>query len=460
MYQSSIKVQLPRVVLGLAIALGLATPAFSQSAPAANSGNLMLLDTLFKNGVITKVQYDALVAQEQQRQAAAVATVQAAPQASASDTTAAPAQKSGINPFKSKDENFTMKIGGRIQADYGFGDSDKTKIGNAQEMRRTRFDLSGTIYKDWSYMVSYDFSASPDEIKNAYLTYTGFKDTELTVGYFKEFFSLEYQTTNKALEFNERSMLNDSIDPPKRFGLGYMRHSSFGEHSEYTIGVGLFGSGYPRDTDKNDDAGVGGAARATLVPIHTDDRLFHVGINAEYRHPGHTEEVDFATKPSAHFASSLIDTDDILDVTKEQKLGGEVAGVYGPLAMQAQYDTMKIKRSVGPDLSFNGWYAQASYFLTDDSRAKAYENGSYGTIKPKGEYGAWQVGLRYDTQNLISHDIIGGKETNATAALNWYVNKYLRFSIDYTKVTKLDRPGNINDNNKPTIVVGRMWIGF
>jgi phosphate-selective porin OprO/OprP len=458
MYQARTKARWPRIALGIAIALACSSPAWSQAAPPADNGNIMLLDTLLKNGVITKAQYDALVAQEQKRQAAAVATVQAAPAGTVSEAT--PATQTNVTPFKSKDENFTMKLGGRIQADYGFGDSDKTKVGNAQEMRRTRFDLSGTIYKDWSYMVSYDFSASPDEIKNAYLDYTGFKDTDLTVGYFKEYFSLEYQTSNKATEFQERSMLNDSFDPPKRFGLGYFRHSNFAEHSEYTLGVGLFGSGYPRDTAGNDDSGVGVAARATLVPIHTDDRLFHVGLDTEYRHTGHTEEVDFSAHPNAHFADSLIDTSDIANVTKEEKLGGEVAGVYGPLSMQAQYDTMKIKRSIGPDLSFTGWYAQASYFLTDDSRAPAYEAGSYGTIKPKGKYGAWQIGVRYDTQNLISHDVIGGKEANFDAALNWYVNKYVRFSINYIKVLKLDRPGDINDNNKPTIVVGRMWIGF
>ncbi len=458
MHQSSFKMQLPRVAMALAVALGFASPAWSQSAPPADNGNLMLLNTLFKNGVITKAQYDALVAQEQKRQAAAMVAVQAAPPAPASETV--PATKTNVTPFKTKDENFTMKLGGRIQADYGFGSSDKTKIGNAQEMRRTRFDLSGTLYKDWSYMVSYDFSASPDEIKNAYVSYTGFKDTELTIGYFKEFFSLEYQTSNKVTEFQERSMLDDSFDPPKRFGLGYMRHSNFATESEYTLGVGVFGSGYPRDTDQNDDAGVGVAARATLAPIHTDDRLLHLGIDTEYRHTGHTEEVDFATQPNAHFADSLIDTGDILNVTEEEKLGGEIAGVIGPWSLQAQYDVMKLKRSLGSDLTFHGYYAQASYFLTDDSRAPAYGNGSYGTIKPKSKYGAWQVGLRYDTQDLIDGDVNGGKEANLDAAVNWYVNKYLRFSLNYIKVLKLDRPHNINDDNKPSIVAGRMWIGF
>ncbi|HXO99106.1 MAG TPA: porin [Luteibacter sp.] len=444
---------------GLALAaLAAPLPLMAQDAPPApDSGNIMLLDTLLKNGVITQAQYDQLVAQEKRKAAAPVATVVA--------PSPPPAEKSGNGialetPPRKKNDDFTLKIGGRIHADYGFADSDKTKIGSAQEMRRLRFDISGTIYQDWAYMLSYDFAASPDDIKNAYVSYIGFKDTELTVGYFKEPFSLEYQTSNKALEFNERSMLNDSIDPPKRMGLGYFRHSTLQNGSEYTAAVGLFGHAVPQDTDEGGNSGVGVAGRATYVPFHEKDRLFHIGIDGEWRHPGDGEPVGMSTHPNAHFASSLIDTGPILNVDNQTKLGGELAGVYKRLSMQAQYDTEKVKRSTGPDLTFNGWYAQASLFLTDDSRAPAYENGSYGTIKPHGKYGAWQIGLRYDTQNLTSHDIVGGEETNVDAALNWYVNRYLRFSVNYVKVIKLDRPGDPHDGDKPTLVIGRMWIGW
>lgn len=44
--------------------------------------------------------------------------------------------------------------------------------------------------------------------------------------------------------------------------------------------------------------------------------------------------------------------------------------------------------------------------------------------------------------------------------MNWYVNRYLRFSVNYIKVLELDRPGDLHSHDKPSIVASRMWIGF
>jgi phosphate-selective porin OprO/OprP len=439
--------------LGIGVGLmALAAPTWAQSAAPGGDNNVLLLDMLLKNGAITKTQYDQLVQQQAAQQAEHEKAV-----------AAAPVQQVATEPAKKKDENFTLKIGGRVQSDFGFVNNDKTRLGSGQEMRRARLDISGTFYKDWAYMLSYDFASSPNEIKNAYVSYIGFKDTEISVGYLKPAFSLEYQTSNKATEFQERSMLNDSFDPPKRMGINAFRHSKLGD-GEYTASVGVFGQTIPTDTEDGDDSGVGVIGRVTWAPVHTDDRLLHIGLDGEYRKPGDTEAFDLAAHPSSHMADSLIDTDTIPGVDKQTKLGAELAGVYGPLAVQGQYTTQTLKRSNnivnGGDLTFNGWYVQGSYFLTDDSRAAAYENGSYGTIKPKGKYGAWQLGLRYDTQNLNEGDFNGGQETNLTAALNWYVNKYLRFSMNYVKVLKLDRPGDMHNDDKPDLVVARVWLGW
>ncbi len=466
-----------RRALGLAPVVGLTwgTPLFAQAAPAAAPAmdvNISLLDTLLHNGVITQAQYDQLVAQVRQRDAA----LQAAARPLASQpadrpartgagggfgpqvATTKPQDKNLLDKIKSGGNGVTFKIGGRIQADYGFSKSDKTRVGTGSEMRRARLDFSGDLGKNFDYMLSYDFATN--DLKNAYLEYTGLKDTTISIGYFKEYFSLEYQTSNKATEFQERSMLDDSFDPPKRLGIGYFRNSKLSDHSEYTFGIGAFGNAVPQDTNPGDNSGFGIAARGTIVPIRTDRNLLHLGLSFEYRNPGRTEEIDLSTHPNAHFAPSLIDTGDILDVDKEFKYSAEFAGDLGRLSLQAQYSGMRFTRLDAPDLNFHGWYAQASFFLTDDARAPAYDGGSYGTIKPHGKYGAWQLAFRYDTQDLNTSDILGGKEANVDGAINWYVNKYVRFSVNYIKVVELDRPGDIHDHDKPTIAAGRIWIGF
>lgn len=427
------------------LALACAVPLQAQDASGSNDVNMLLLDTLLKNGAITQSQYDTLKKQEQSRAAARATPVAAAPQPKAASAT-------------KSDSDFTFNVGGRLQLDAGFFNSDKTHIGSGQEARRMRFDITGKIYHDWEYGLSYDF-ASSDEIKNAYLSYVGFKNTALTVGYFKLPFSLEYQTSSKNTEFQERSLLHDTFDPPKRVGIGLDHHGLWGTGS-YTASVGVFGEEIPSDTESGGDSGIGVAGRVTYAFVHTRDRLLHIGANAEWRNPGDGEVVRLQSRPDAHLASRLVDTSAIPDVDDDLKVGGEFAAVTGPLAFQGQYVSEQVRRGVGSNLNFDGWYVQGSYFLTGESRAAFYKGGRFGGVKPHGPNGAWQLGLRYDTVDLIDGGFNGGREANVTAALNWYINKYLRFSMNYVKVMKLDRPGNVHDDDKPDMVIARMWLGF
>jgi phosphate-selective porin OprO/OprP len=438
-------------VLGIGVGMmAPGMPAWGQEAASSHDGNTLLLDTLLKNGALTQAQYDALVRQEQARQAAQQVAVAVAPPPSGPPI--------GV-PTIAKDKNFTMKIGGRMHVDAGYFDNDKTHIGNGQEIRRARLDISGTIMKDWGYLLSYDW-ASSDPIKNANISYLGWKNTTVTFGYFKQPFSLEYQDSAKYTEFQERSLLHDTFDPPTRVGVGVEKFGHWGT-GEYTAAVSLNGDAVPTEKEKTGDSGVGMDGRLTYAFVHTDDRLFHVGLDAEWRNPGDGEEVSLSTRPNAHLASAMVDTDAIPDVSSESKLGGEVAAVAGPLSVQGQYVAERMRRNTGAgNLDFDGWYLQGLYFLTDDSQASTYKQGRFGGINPSGRFGAWQLGLRYDTVDLIDGGFNGGREANVTAALNWYVNKYIRFSMNYVKVLKLDRPGDVHDGDRPNMLIARMWLGF
>ena len=460
-------------LVALSMAVGLAS--YGASAQGAQGGSL--LEVLLKNGTITPAQYaqlkhqaaaspagsqDALLSVLKQNGAiSATQYAQLSAQASTAPAPAAapsPVAAAAVLPKLQSSPGFTMKIGGRVQADAAFFDNDKTHNGNEQEMRRARLDLKGKIGHDWGYSLSYDFASTA--IKNANFSYLGFKDTDLTFGYFKEPFSLEYQTSSKYTEFQERSMLDDSFDPPKRIGIGAFRHVAHGTR-EYTAYAGVFGEAVPSDVDKHGDSGIGVAGRATYAFVHTDDRLLHVGASAEWRNPGDGEVVDIGSHPGAHLATQLIDTGPIQAVDSQLKTGVEAAGMWGPLALQGQYTREQIRRNLGqPGLTFGGWYVQGSYFLTNDSRAAAYDGGAFGGIKPNGRYGAWQLALRYDHLNLLDKDVRGGEESNAAVALNWYINRYLRWSVDYIKVLKLDRPGTGFDGDKPGIVEARFWLGW
>jgi phosphate-selective porin OprO/OprP len=98
-----------------------------------------------------------------------------------------------------------------------------------------------------------------------------------------------------------------------------------------------------------------------------------------------------------------------------------------------------VARDTGGNLSFSGFYAFASYFITGESRAYIPSEASFGRVKPKNNFGlksgsgpgAWEVALRYSYVDLNDEDVQGGEENNVTAGLNWYLNPNVRIAFNY-----------------------------
>jgi hypothetical protein len=95
-----------------------------------------------------------------------------------------------------------------------------------------------------------------------------------------------------------------------------------------------------------------------------------------------------------------------------------------------------------PGLKFQGGYAQAAYVLTGETRPYNAASAAYGGIVPAnpfsltGGWGAWEIAGRYSTIDLndrlgAANGVPGGRQTIYTVALNWYVNRNVRFMFDY-----------------------------
>ena len=115
--------------------------------------------------------------------------------------------------------------------------------------------------------------------------------------------------------------------------------------------------------------------------------------------------------------------------------------------------------------NFDGWYAQASWVLTGESKPWKPERGAYGSPSPADEFsfdkfgwGAWELAARYSVLNLNFDaglpgiaapldGIRGGDQKIWTAGLNWYPNNAIRFMLDYqhTDVSRLSSSGRTPD---------------
>ena len=84
------------------------------------------------------------------------------------------------------------------------------------------------------------------------------------------------------------------------------------------------------------------------------------------------------------------------------------------------------------DIEMDGFYLQAAYTLTGETRGYKAGSGAFAAIKPKNEGGAWEVVARYEDAEVD----IPGRSLKAdlermVLGVNWYVNKNVKFMLNY-----------------------------
>jgi phosphate-selective porin OprO/OprP len=104
----------------------------------------------------------------------------------------------------------------------------------------------------------------------------------------------------------------------------------------------------------------------------------------------------------------------------------------------------------GTSLNFGGYYVYATWYFTGESRAEAYQTDElnpaiFHQIKilnplSTGGIGAWEIGARFSEFNLNDAGIQGGRETDLTLGLNWYLDPGFRLMWNWVNVLQLAAP--------------------
>lgn len=363
--------------------------------------------------------------------------------------------------FESADKNFKFRMGGRIHADasYSSGDDDLVKRGTSThieandgtEIRRGRIEMIGTFWKDWDFKSQWDFADNVVGTKDLFIQYSGLKDFQFTAGQQKQAFSRELQESSNDMLFMERSLMNalnePTVDRAIGLNVGYFQ-------KDWTGQIGIYGE--PVDANKENnkaDEGWGISTRWTYAPINEKTNVVHLGVAGNHREPNAANQVSGLNElrlrsETSHMSNLyLIDTSsDIKNVNSINMVGLEANWLYGPFTVGGEYTQMWLDQKDGSDnAEFNGWYTEASYTLTGESRK--YKHGKFYKLKPKqdfnlknGTWGAWELATRYSEADLNSGNIKGGQMSMLTVALNWYLNDNIRFMADYNKTLDLNNP--------------------
>ena len=367
----------------------------------------------------------------------------------------------------------SVTAGGRIMWDWETFDQNNVSIArdgdflNGTEPRRVRVFLKGKGFDVIQYKLQLDFAGGDAAFKDVYfqineLPYLG----HVRVGQFYEPWGLETQTSSNYITFMERSTINELGNIGGR-KTGVMAHD-YDACERMTWWLGAFVSRensdppvFPFD-DFDDNGGTAIDGRITFLPWYdeaTNGRgLFHVGAAYTYRDIASvtnnaTDRVRFRARPDLHLAGHMADTDQIQDCDEINAAALEAAMVYGPFSIQAEYAKYWLKRTGNANPEFDGGYIYASWFLTGENRVYKRTDGVFSRVKPFENFfrvraedgciytgkGAWELGYRASYLNLSDAGIRGGVLTTHTFGVNWYLNPYTRFMVNYVHARSHDK---------------------
>ena len=356
-------------------------------------------------------------------------------------------------------KDFALCLGGLLQVDYRYFEYDDGDPSNNKfDIRRARLQLKGNILQYFGYKFLYEFEgAGSRNLLDAYGDIHSLPYASIRFGQFKEPFGLEQNTADQNLWFSERSF--GYFLTPRR-DVGAMVHASILE-DRVNYGFGIFNGDGVDDSTGGDTDSPQFTGRLTLAPFRKRNvplgENLHFGGSLSYARVDRSNvDVELKTgglttflniSPNAKF-SIVQDADSLL------RYGLEFAWSYGSFAVMAEYVLNEYDDVVTSNYRFDfdleDYYVALLWMITGEEIQ--FREGVLQSIKPhrnfwKSGWGAFGIALRYDNfqadeviyDNLVEPGVSVRKAESFTGALNWYLNPYARFILNFTR-TKFDQP--------------------
>jgi phosphate-selective porin OprO/OprP len=339
-------------------------------------------------------------------------------------------------------------------------------LSSGSNFRRAQLGVQGKLFGDWNYFFNYEFGSGVSSgnelqgrIQQAYVEYAGLAPFAFRVGAFPWSANLEDATGAADVIFLER---NAPSDLSRSLGAGDGRDGIGIIYAGESLFTSLaYTGGKAADTSLFFDEQQAFVGRVSDVFYSNADwKLLLSGAGTYVFHGGDaTVGAGSAQNISLQDPPELTIDDNSIKLVSTGAINTKSAWNYGiegaaewrNVYSQAGYFGYGlVQRTAGPpSLNFDGWYAQASWIITGESRPYNAANGSFSNPKPRIPFsldgwgpGAWEVAARFSDLNLNDHagvlgsvlpagGIRGGDQRIFTAALNWYPNGALKFSLQW-----------------------------
>jgi phosphate-selective porin OprO and OprP len=350
----------------------------------------------------------------------------------------------GLPPVCLDQVQMTLNLGARIEVDgAAFLTSGVVPdFANDVELRRALFTASGDCILVFpvSYEVQVGYRANNFYLNKSYLAsedlnYIG----RLQVGVFSPPMGLELITSSRDITFMEPAAALQAIGPPNETGI-QIGHPVLNQRATWALGI--FGDAATDFEYGNASHNYGSAmGRLTWLALdHLDpdhpwaNRFLHLGLSANLQYSV-TSDIEYRSRPESYIAPIVIDTG-VIDASKAVTVAAEVAWVNGPFSVQGEFIHALVQGT--NSLNFGGFYAEASWYLTGESRPYDTASGAFQRLVPLrnfnlgrgGAWGAVELACRFSHTDLDDGYVQGGRLNLFMAGLNWYLNPNVRWMFN------------------------------
>jgi phosphate-selective porin OprO/OprP len=477
------------LIVGAFLVFCLSAPVYGEEAPKTTVDKL--LDILQDKGIITGEQYRDLKNElgaekkviEEQKKVIEDQKKVVADAKSREEKMPHVGYKNGFY-LETPDQNFSLKIGGRVDADMRFYNSDHPE-NNQFFVNRARIYLSGTLFKYYEFKIEPDFGKGTSELKDGFINVNYVPYAQFKVGQFKEPFSLERLASSNYMDFVERSLPVDNLTPDRDQGI--MIHGSYAPFGLH-YGLGIFNGVRANESDVDDHKDV--AMRIGLTPFYKQKSILlkglYVGLSTTYGE----QEMTYPDDEDAFWSKGKLETagdtkffqftNGVKHDGSRQRLGTEFAWVVGPLSIKGEWmrldlDDLKNPAGESHDLSMSGEYISLAYFLTGETQQFDPAQAVFKRTKPNkifdpknGTWGGVQLLARYERLGLSDGFFDHGYANPAkytdcakgfTLGLNWYLNEMVRVMLNYNHIEFDDYVLEADDDNED-VFLARFHLEF
>lgn len=329
----------------------------------------------------------------------------------------------GSHPYiRSKDGNFEMEFGGRMQFDW------RSYTGTATPpssffIRRARLEAGGQLFKHYEYKVQADFADTGSTLlRDGFININYLKGAQFQFGQFKAPFSQEELQSSKYIDFVERSSVNN-LAPGRTPGL--MLHGQL-LNGVFDYAAGAFnGRG---ELGANNSSTPEAYLRLRLTPFKG---LSFGGAFSDGRHNNDSSFRGRTASRSVTFFRPVPVNGEIV------RANGELWWRYKNFSLRGEYDqTHQARQGLAPGggnlpgIIGKGYVFQTTYLLTGETKGESGITPKRTFLESPRGVGAWELAFRYE--NLQMHDSENPNRAEAfTFGVNWWLSKFVRYQSNF-----------------------------